>query len=143
MDFNRFATDTVAELEGKWFPFQDTELLIARSGNMRYREKLRTKLNLHGAAMEKGLLDLEVSDEILIEILVDTILLGWKGFTMNGKPYDYSKERATEVLSKYKDFRDVVVAFADKMDNFRAEAVEQAGKSSAPVSDGTSTTVKT
>lgn len=138
MDFNEFATDTVAEVEGKWIPLKDAKLLIARTGNPRYREKLRVDLNLHREAIDKGLLDLEINDALMIDILADTILLGWEGFTDSGKDVPYSKAKAREYLTKYRDFREFVAAQADKMDNFRKVATETAKGNSKLASTGTS-----
>lgn len=138
MDFNEFATDTVAEIEGKWFPLKDAQLRLARTGNPRYREKLRVELNIHGAAIEKGLLDLELNDAVMIDVLVDTILLDWKGFTEGGRDVPYSKAKAREMLTKFRDFREFVAATADKMDNFRLAEVEEAKGNSKPASSGTS-----
>lgn len=138
MDFKEFATDTVAEVEGKWFPLKDAKLKLARTGNPRYREKLRVELNIHREAIDKGLLDLELNDNVMIDVLVDTILLDWKGFTDGGKEVPYSKQKAREYLTKYRDFREFVAATADKMDNFRTQAEETTKGNSKPDSSGTS-----
>lgn len=140
MDFNRFATDTKAEVSGKWFKFGDAELLIARTGNLRYREHLRTKLQMHGAELSRGVIDLQLNDEILCEVLAETILLDWKGFTENNKECRYSKEKAKEVLLKYKDFRDLVVEKAEAFENFSQTAREEDLGNSEPDSSGTSNT---
>jgi hypothetical protein len=140
MDFNRFKTDTQAEVSGKWFPFQDAKLKIARTGNMRYREMLRSKLSLSRSEIDKGLVDLAVSDEMLCEVIAETILLDWEGFTKDGQEYAYSKQAAREMLMKYRDFRDVVVEKADSMENFLEAAKKEDEKKPKPGSPGTSST---
>lgn len=143
MDFNRFSTDTTAEVEGKWFPLGDGEIKVARTGNNRYREALRTKVNLHGEEMNKGLMELDISDDLLCEVIAATILLDWKNFTDEGKPCAYSKETAKAMLLKYRDFRDIVVSKADNMENFRkVQGDKDRGNSSAD-SAGTSPTATT
>lgn len=137
MDFNEFKTDTVAEVEGKWFPLKDAKLKIARTGNPRYREKLRVELNIHQEAINKGLLDLELNDKLMVDILVDTILLDWDGFTLDKKALPYSKAKARELLLEHRDFREFVAATADKMDNFRVQAEETTKGNSEGVSSGT------
>lgn len=138
MDFAEFATDTVAEIEGKWFPLKDAKLKLARTGNPRYREKLRVELNIHQEAISKGLLDLELNDAVMIDVLVDTILLDWKGFTEGGKDVPYTKAKAREMLTRFRDFREFVAATADKMENFRTVTQETTKGNSKPASSGTS-----
>lgn len=142
MDFNALKTDREAEVQGKWFPVgtAGAKIKVARTGNPRYREMLRTKLNLHRGEMDKGLLDLDVSDEILCEVIAETILLGWEGFTDDGKPSTYTKELAREKLLALPDFRDIVVQKADSMENYKIVAEAKDLGNSSGASSGTSGT---
>jgi hypothetical protein len=138
-----FATDTAAEIEGRWFPFSDARLKIARTGNARYREVLRTKYNLHRDELDKGIIDLAKSDEMLADILSQSILLDWENIADGGKPIPYTKAEAVRLLLKYRDLREVVIAKADNLENFKiAQDKEDLGNSEG-ASSGTSGTEKT
>ncbi len=119
--FAEFATNTAVEEAGAWVPYSgDIEFLIARSNNPTYARKLtklfdrnRQLLNTKGKAAE------DKAQEITIEVMAESILLGWKGtFTWKGQPLPYSKENAKTVLS-VQDFRRWVQEKAEDFDRFK------------------------
>jgi hypothetical protein len=125
--FSDFATDTTQEAEGVWEPYRgDVEFLIARSGNPKYQNMIvslvkRNKRVLDGnneAARKK-------SDELMIETLAHTVLLGWKGnLKWKGQPLGaYTPQKATELLG-VKDFRQWVETAANDHERFRVANLE-------------------
>jgi hypothetical protein len=59
------------------------------------------------------------SDEIYVEVLSKTVLLGWKGTIMyKGEPMPYSRENAIKLL-KLKDFRNRVIEVAGEFEHFK------------------------
>jgi len=124
MDFEKaFAVDKKLVLEGRWFPVgEGAECKIARTGNSRYRELLRSKLGVYEQSLQKRLLDDTTGDAVLIEIMAKTILLDWKGFTNKGEEYPYSVENAIEQMAEHEDFRDFVAKNADNMQAYRKHA---------------------
>lgn len=125
--FDAYATDENLENNGTLFPLGKGKLLVARAGNRAYNQAL-TK------AVERRRVELEadesgkVSDEIMAEIMSETILLGWEGdFSYQKKPLPYSISNAKMVLA-HRDFRKVVSGLADSMDAFKFKAEAEAGK---------------
>lgn len=130
--FNDFATDAAAERNGVWEAYnEEVSFLIARSNNPDYN-KLITRL----AKQHKAILDSKTdaaqakSDELMVETMAKTVLLGWKGeFNFQGAPMgEYSIEKAKKLLA-VKDFRLWVGAIADDHARFKAVKDEaDAGK---------------
>ena len=126
--FAQYATDETAELEGVWIPHGDAKFLIARSGNRHYGKELSRLVE-----QNKVLLDAKddaadkLSEQIMIDVLASTILLGWEGVGFKGQPLTYTKENAMMLLG-VKDFRRKVVEWSDDLTHFKAKLVEdQAG----------------
>ena len=126
--YEQFATDESAELEGRWFPLDKTsKVLVARTGNANYLKAMRQR-------MKDAQVDIEdQSDEnealvtdLVIETMAETILLGWKGLTMQKAPIDYSKANAMKLLA-VKGFRERISGIAGKLESFRVKEEEAQG----------------
>jgi len=119
--FTEYATDEKAEVEGTFMEVGEAKLLIARLGNKKYARKL-SKLYERNRKMLERKDDAAdaLSDKIMIDVLSETILLGWEGVDgQDGKPMPYSKENAV-VLLGVKDFRKVVMDLAGDDAEFKA-----------------------
>lgn len=127
--FAQFATDESLENNGTWFPIgDDSRVLVARSGNRAYAKMLtklveqgRKTLDLGGEVADKK------SDEIMIEVMANTILLGWESLSFKGEDLEYSVENAKTLLS-VKDFRKLIAQFADDTAAFKMKAEVEQGK---------------
>ena len=124
--FAAFATDEKLEAEGKWFPLsKDAKVLVARSGNQRYVTALRDKAKEAQLDLASGEEADQLAEEILIDVMAETVLLGWKGITDKGAEVPYSVAQAKAYL-KIKDFRRKVQGFSENFEAFRLKAeVEQ------------------
>lgn len=125
--FEQYATDETKEVEGTWVDDGDAELLIARAGNRRYTKKLLKLYDRHKKALDRkdDAAD-ALSDNILIEVLSETILLGWKNITLKGEPLPYTPENAQKLLA-IKDFRKRVMDLSDDFDAYKVkEEADQA-----------------
>ena len=127
--FSQFATDENLENNGSWQDIGDgTRLLVARGGNRRY-VKLLTKL----VEQNKRVLDLNdeaadaKSDDIMSQVLAETILLGWENVKYKGKDLPYSLENAKLVMGM-KDFRKLVAKLADSEDAYKFAEEQAQGK---------------
>ncbi|MFX4220699.1 MAG: hypothetical protein ACMVO3_06715 [Thalassobaculum sp.] len=144
MDLSRFKTDTALEDEGVWTTIDaasDAEIRIARIGNRRYRETMAKRLKPYRRALRAGTLDDSVTERLTAEVLAETVLLDWRGLTVDGAPLPYSRETARDLLldPAYRDFRDLVVELAGELDLYRERDLEDAEKNLATSSAGTST----
>lgn len=126
--FYAFATDAALETQGTWFNLsKDTKLKIARAGNTEYVNLLRKKL-------EDSRIDLDSKDDesnaraekMMIEVMADTILLGWEGLSYQGSPLEYNKANAIKLL-QHKDFRRKVTGFSESFEAFRVKQEQELG----------------
>jgi len=136
--FTQYATDEVKEAEGVWDCLgRDDDpkapaLLIARSGNKKYTKMITQQVEKHQRELDlKNDAADELSDQLMIEVMARTILLGWKNLEFKGQPLEVSIENAKLLLS-VKDFRKLVARKSDDIERYRvAHEVEQ-GKDSKP-----------
>jgi hypothetical protein len=126
--FSTYASDEVAEVEGRWFPVgKDAKVLVARTGNPRYNQAFRKKLQEHEYDLNTGTPEADkLAEEILVQVMAETILLGWEGLKFQGTDVPYTKAQATTLLG-VKDFRKRITVIADSLENFRIKAEEAQG----------------
>lgn len=126
--FNSFATDEVAENEGRWFPLSKTaKVLVARTGNSAYIKALRQRMKDNQIDAEDSSDENEkLVTDLVIETMAETVLLGWSGLEYKGKAMDYSKANAVTLL-QVKAFRKRIGDIADKHESFRIREEEEAG----------------
>lgn len=126
--FSSFATDEVAEAEGRWFPLSKTaKVLVARTGNANYIKALRQRMKDNQIDPEDNSEENEkLVTSLIVETMAETILLGWNGLEYKGKPMAYSKANAVTML-EVKDFRKRIGDIADKAESFRIKEETEAG----------------
>lgn len=130
--FNDFATNLEAEKAGVWERYSDdVEFLIARNHNPAFDRLIVSLSNKHRRLLDsKTEAAQKKSEELIVEAMAKTILLGWRGeFNFGGSPIgDYDVEKAKKLLA-IKDFRAWVSAIADDHERFKAvKDEEDAGK---------------
>lgn len=132
MDLKAFKTDLEKEQEGAWVDLGDgiSRLKIARMNNPRYRDAQQRKLQRYKMAARSKVVPDDVWEGILNELIAETILVDWEGITDNGTPLPYSVEHAKRALTELKDFREMVLGFADDIANFKEELDEGTEKNS-------------
>lgn len=140
MDFAEYLTDETLEEEGVWMRLRkgDAEVLVARAGNKKHEDLVRRLRRKYGRGFRPGEdLPPEVEENISIEALAQTILLGWRkiegpipGVTDKAGPFAYSVEHARKLLKRSKDFRMEIVQIATTMEAYQQEAEEEGKKSS-------------
>jgi hypothetical protein len=122
--FSAFAVDQSAEQTGTKVQLPgagDTLFTIARQGNKAYAKLMQQRWKQNRTVLEsKGDVAEARSEEILIEVVAKTILLGWDGKIRFGKEnLEYSLDNAKRLLA-LKEFRAVVLKAADDLENFKA-----------------------
>ena len=125
--FSSYATDETLENEGKWFPLSKTaKVKVARAGNEKYTDLLRAKLK---EASLDGMPEKEanaVAEDILIDVMAQTILLNWEGLTYQGAAAPVTAAQA-KVFLKVKDFRKKIAGFSENFESFRVKAEAEQG----------------
>lgn len=113
------------ETEGSKFNYRGIDLMVARSGNANFKTKFREALKPYKEEFDSGRISEEKSNEIMIECVAKTILVGWdKLVDANGEEYEYSVENAISLLTDDDDCYDAVMKFADNIDNYLTESNE-------------------
>lgn len=119
--FSTYAVDEAKEQNGTWMELGDAEFLVARAGNKAYRKQLGKTYERNKKALEtKTDAADELSDKIMIDVIADTILFGWKNVSFKGKELEFSKDNAKMLLG-FKDFRTEIMKLAEDFDAFKAE----------------------
>lgn len=142
--FASFATDESLENEGKWFNLSKTaKVRVARSGNAKYVKQLRKKLEENRIDLDsQGDEANDLAEKVMIDVLADTILVGWEGLEYRGKPVEYSRLNA-RILLQVKDFRKKIVGFSESFEAFKVKQEEELGNDSAPTLNGDSSGANT
>ena len=133
MDLRKtFKTSKQKENEGVWVNLDDsgTRLKIARAGNPNYKSAQAKKMSRYKLAARSKTIPDSAWEEIFNELVAETILLDWDGITENGQKIPYSQDAALRAISELKDFREVVMSFADDMTNFKEEMDDDTEKNS-------------
>lgn len=122
--FAAFATDVTKENEGVWVEVGDSEFLIARSGNQEYSKKISREFERHRKLLERkdDAAD-ALSEKIMVDVLSETILLGWKNVQFKGEELPYNAANAKMLLG-IKDFRSQVIKLADDFNSYKVDQEE-------------------
>ena len=127
--FSSYATDEVAEAEGRWFPLdKKTKVLVARTGNPNYLKALRQRMKDNQIDSEDASEENEkLVTDLIVSTMAETILLGWSGdMKYKGKDVTYTVATA-KMLLEVKGFRKRIGDIADKHESFRIKDEEAQG----------------
>jgi hypothetical protein len=108
---------------GIWFDVDKEKtpkvaMRIASIENRRFKKKY-ARLTFDAAQHSvTDQLSPEATRKILIEAMIGTILLDWKGLENHGQPFSYSESNARELLSQSEALRDFVSDKAQHIENF-------------------------
>ena len=131
MDLAEVKVDRKTQNEGVWVAHDmTTSFLIARMGNPKFKTRFNSLMAPHQRKYEAGKLDMEMQGQIMARAVSETILLDWKGLTLDGKEIKYSKEKAFEILSDAtaEEFLALILEYAQDNERFRNEKLETSSK---------------
>ena len=122
MDIKDFLTDKQKEDEGVWVDCGDgLEIRVTRMFNSTFNRAIATYRKPLGRRFDR---DLELQEEVLIKVMADCVVLGWKGLFDGDKKVAFSKSKSLELLKESRDFRNLISQIADEATNFQAEEAE-------------------
>lgn len=131
-DLSTFATDPESEESGVWVDLGDgAAIRVARMGNKKHVKTQRRLMKPHRGLLQSGRsLSDDVADAIAVKVTAETILVDWKGLLINGKPVEYSVEKAIEILSDpvFRNFSDMVAKIASSPGTFNSLDQEELEK---------------
>ena len=131
MDFSEVKVNNSMAESGVWMDHDDTtSFLIARMGNKKFHAVFNKLIGPYRRQFESGKLSTEKQTDIMCKCMSKSILLGWKGLTMDGEALEYSEEKAYELLSMEgaDEFRDLISSYAQDADAYRNDQLEEEGK---------------
>ena len=136
--FADFAINDTKSKDGVWVPYRgDVEFLLARSGNKNFRKQAQALMGRNRRVLDMKDGNGNSTDEaeaklteIMIEIMAQTVLLGWKGnLQFQGNPLEYSVDNAKKLL-KIDSFRDMISGMASDEQRYKeVQEVEEAKNS--------------
>jgi len=141
--YDKFKTDAETEKTGVVINYGDFRVTVARSGgsNKAYQRMLETKTRPYQRAMATGVMDNDVSMDILREVFVETVIQNWEvkdgddwveGIENEaGEVVPVNKENLIQALTDLPDLFLDIRSQSDSMQLFRQGLREELGKSSA------------
>ena len=127
-----YGTDLSKETEGVWFKssvIEGLEFKIAKTGNPVYEKLVRKLYKPYIKQVRKGTdLPDSVTQEISNQLIVDALLLDWKGMPgVEGTEVPFSKSEAKALLEdrELKDLKAEIMEFADDGARFSIEYEEE------------------
>lgn len=128
--FDEFATDAALETGGALVAYKgDVKFLIAREQNENFNTVIAQVLDANKDAIEGDSPEAKaLSERLMLEVLADTILLGWQGnMVYQKKPLPYTRDNAIKLLG-HADFRAWVRGQSAKREHYKAKALDEAAK---------------
>jgi hypothetical protein len=127
MELSTFKTDKSKENDGVWFEVDadGASVLVARAGNKKYAKLLEKITKPHRHALKSRNVSDELVERLMVEAMVGTILLDWKGLELDGKPLPYSPETAKEMLQEIPDFRRIIEDYSNDINSFKNQDDEE------------------
>lgn len=130
MDFNEFATDTSSEENGKWFNLSETARIKLRSFQSEKSQKVREQLEEPYLALKRSGKGIPQGDQekLLIKQMAYAIVVDWEGMKDSGKEAPFSASKAEEMLTKHREFRNLIARLVTDDDAFKASLKEESEK---------------
>jgi hypothetical protein len=130
-----YGTDLTKETEGVWFKssfMPGLEFLIARNGNPAHEKLVRKLYKPYAKTLRAGRdLPEDVTEEISNELLVETILMDWRGMPSDdGGEIPFSKAVAYQIMQdrSLKELKDEILEFSNDFARYQIEEREETAK---------------
>lgn len=131
MDLNQYTTNVSKSNEGVWVEHDsETSFLIARMNNANFQKVFNRSMKPYRKMFEDGKLSMQRQNDVLCNVMAETILLDWKGLHFDGVEVPYSKEKALELLKSdgNDEFRELILSYAQDNETYRNEKLDKSVK---------------
>jgi hypothetical protein len=129
--FKTFETDKNLEKEGVWFEISPgVRFNCARMGpmNKTYKRALSKKMKPHQRQYQQGTLDEELGENLLMDVFIETVLLGWEGVTdREGKAIDLDFNNAKWLFAELPDVYRALTEESEKAGNYLVKEASDSG----------------
>jgi len=132
MDISQLSLDGTLEKDGARFDYDDELYFIVRPSSYRpFQKELaaamerKTRSRRGGKRMEAMI---DVGQDVTPTLVAKHLVTGWGGLTSNGKPVEFSREKALEILPSAKLAIDCIKDFSDDTANYAQQEKEAVAK---------------
>lgn len=130
--YEKFKTNRKAEQEGIILDYGDGQTIrIARAGgsNIRFEKSVQQKMRKFGLQAKHELLEPEQMRSIFREVVAETVILEWTGFTdEEGNNLPLTRENAIKVFTDLPDLFDDILEQSRKASLFKDSILENEAK---------------
>lgn len=137
--FEQFGTDTTLEKEGVYIEYgrpsdeKKVRFKIARAGgaNAKYLKVLEQKTKPLRHLIQKDLVGMAESDEIMAEVFAEAVVLGWENVTeKDGTPIPFTRDNCISLFRRLPDLFADIRTQATQSAIFRSAVLESDAKNS-------------
>jgi len=133
--FDICETDTQAEENGKWFKdiFKDESNIDLKLRRLTSKESVKVRRRLDkqfkGKQQRDGTYDDDTATAIMVKQMAHAVIVDWTNIRDRDRTeIPFSPEAAEKLMTLLPTFRDVVLVYANDMDNFRITASDEVEK---------------
>lgn len=126
-----YVTNQTIESEtGVWLKFPlGRRFLCLRAGgsNRRFTRAFQAAIKPHRRAMDKGTLDTEISDGLMRDVYLRTVILDWEGIKdVDGTVVSFNRENALALFAALPELFNDIVSLCSEMGTFQNQEIEEA-----------------
>lgn len=137
LSLESISLDEAAADAGRWFTFMGSRLLIGSTDSPKYRGALAKLAREHKIELDDSNPEFfGLMQEITCEALSQHVLKDWEGITIAGEERTYTSALGKHALLTSPPLRSFVDEQGGRVENYKAEVIEQAKKSSPGKSSG-------
>lgn len=134
--YAKFETNTETENKGQWFDIDKdgddvVSFLLARMGgsNKEHQQAISERISSKKLQLKLGTLSDSQIEEILLDVFLDAVLLGWKNVKgRDGQLLPFNRANARQLLTDLPELYKVLVELASKVDYFLVKQLEAEAK---------------
>jgi hypothetical protein len=126
MDLEKtFGTDESLVEKGVFVNVGDAEVRIRKWENEDFNRLFRKKMQPYRGQSQNGTLGDGVAEEIMDEVIAETIIVDWENVTRGGDEVECNTENVLEALEDYPEFREEIINQAQTISNFQKNQLEE------------------
>lgn len=129
--FDLFGTSPKLENEGVVLDFGGPRFRVLRANpaNRKYKSVFNAKTRPYAQALQRGALSEEKSDEILMDVFFETVVLGWENVTNQaGEPLDFNRANFMWLMKQLPDLWTAIRQESSNIENFQEANPEEDGE---------------